>query len=705
MDAWHALLAALRNPDATEVVIVGVPGSGRQSLVRQALEQPSIGDLFPDGVLCAEGHTPHPWLMGCAFSEKFSSLPHTLSVAAGAVAWLQRSRALVIIVDGALHPSLPQQLRGVASPQGSKLVWLEEDPTLLPGALAITPRHPTEAQTMARWQQISGVTDPSPAVRELLGRSDGQMLSLRLLAGLLRDHDASHLSAQLPAAPEPLALTALLRLALGARSAAEQRALQRASLFPAGFQERAAVITTGLEMAQWRALAAFGWCHRTTDARWQLPAVVRRFVQRVLTTDEPAADFDAWLAYVEQELERGLTIGFDHIEVGARELATLWSESLRRRDYPGWVRRSGLLNHWARSTNHVLLMHDWHTVMLAQLQREPLALPAVEQRHTRAKLLFAISFTLCNLQHLEDAERSAHEGLALVTDHPQLRSDGLAMVASSIFHQDRFAEAIDTYREALAALAIGHEDPLRAANLLADLAQARLMIGDLDDAESALRQAIALKQRARRGGLALANINALGLLLIALERLDEAFEVLHDGVQQGRRLRSRAFLPYLLHSLALVLLETGQPQEAYRLATEAFGNLDPRLHGQVTPLLETTLTRTMAQSPGVNLTTHELRALLTHCRALGGGVAWYASLAAIDYLDHQAGRHAAACELAQLLAAAPHEGHLNTIIRRTLRRLGVDSTDTPPAPSLDELWHAMARLTPELVAPPEGHAG
>jgi tetratricopeptide (TPR) repeat protein len=689
------LLSALRDPEASEVALVAPAGSGKHSLVRSVLTQPVTQPLFPDGVVWFEGDHPHPWLLNDTLNQRCAAL-HPRSVREGSLQWLRSARALVVVSVGAAQPSVADELRSLANPRSSRILWLRERATPQDSRVIALPPL-TESEALELFREGSAVSELTPSLTALVTNCAGSPLSLRLLAGLARMLGSERLPSELGAI-QPLTPASLLGHAWRACTPSEQQALLWASHFPQFFRG-ALALAAGFEVSDWSALAARGWCESTGEGQWRLPASVRQFLSAPEQHQAATASFAAWSAFLHQELERGMTVGFDNIAVGAGDLAGLWAYSLKQRTPDVWRHHSNLVNQWARSTRNLLLSHDWHQAVLANLDADPnrASLATSEQHRSRAQLMFAIAFSLNHLQQLEAANDLAEAGLAHVDGDPILRSEGLTMKAASAFHRNRFAEAIALFREALASLPPDDDNPLRGANLLADIAQARLMQGELDGAETALREAIALKQRSRRAGLALPNVNALGLLLIALERIDEALEVLHDGVQQGRRLRNRNVLPYLLHSLALAELEARHPERAYRLAAEAYSRLDSRLHEQVTPLLQTTLCRTMAQAPGVNLAASDVRTLLARCWPLAGGVAWYASLAVIDYLAFEVGRGEAAGELAQLLAAAAHEGHLNTIIRRTLARLQPAGPPPTQPPSLADMRSVIARLAPELI--------
>lgn len=688
------LLSALRDPEAHELALVAAAGNGKHKLVYTALAKPGAQALFPDGVVWLEGDHPYPWLLTETLSQRCAGLG-TGSVHLGTLEWLRTARALVVVSGGGARPSLGEELRRVARPGGSRLLWLRESAT--PDNAHVIELPPlTEQEALALFREGSGETELTPGQMALVARCSGQPLALQLLAGLERSVGCERLLAELDT-DQPLTPEWLLGHAWRVCSASQQRALLWASHFPQFFR-LAPALAAGLDVSDWSTLVGRGWCESAGEGRWRLPLSVRRFLHAPELREAAAASFASWAAFLLQELDRGMTIGFDNIAVDASDLASLWAQHLDVRNHRGWGQHTKLINSWARSTSHLLLSHDWHHSVLANLAADPGPLNATEQRHARAQLLFAMAYCQNHLQQPELANDLAVTGLALVADHPTLRSDGLAMKGVSAFHRNRFPEAVAHFREALQSLPPDDDKPLRSANLLADIAQTRLMLGELDGAESALRQAIALTQRSRRIGSALPNINALGLLLIALERIDEALEVLQDGVQQSRRLRNRDSLPYLLHSLALAQLEARRPIHAYQHATEAYGQLNPRMHNQVAPLLATTLTRTMAQAPGMNLTARDVRKLLSRCWPIGGGVAWYASLAVIDYLAFEAGRPDAAGELVLLLASFPHEGHLNTIIRRTLTRLQPEGTAIRDAVGLPEMWTAIGRVAPELVA-------
>jgi tetratricopeptide (TPR) repeat protein len=695
--ALRRLMAALREPTEADIVVVGDGGSGKQHLLMEALAQPKIATLYPDGVFWLDGDRPQPWLTDDAIARRGGTQEFS-GVAADSRAWLQQAHALLVVRHGRAHPTLRAELHAL-HPSRGRVVWLEEAPPS-GAAVVITIGRLNGAEMSGLWAELGGREPIDSGTRAHLRATDGHPLSLRLLAGLLRDGDLTPADAP---ADAPLTPQFLLELAWRRCTPVEQRALLHARALPSGFRDGASLAVTGLASEAWASLAARGWCERLGPARWRLPRTIRRFLLQYsdLATPSPSA---GWEGFLDRELERGLYAGFDHLDVRARDIATLWERCLQAGDVDGWLLRLGLLNDWARSTNNLRLSYDWNRALLQHIEGRATR-PTEGAREAAGRLRFAMGFALTHLQRLALGAALVHQGLELVGDNLNLRAEGLALLASNHFFADRFHEALGALREALVLDQQIDADPMQVANHLADMAQVRLMVGELDGAESDLRRAIALKQRLRRVGPALANINALGLLLIALERVDEALGVLHDGVQQGRRLRNRTVLPYLLHSLALALLESGQAEAAYRLTTEAFHTLDARVHDQVSPLLQTTLLRTMAQSPGSNLAATDVRKLLTRAQQLGGGAAWYANLAAIDYLAGVAQRREDACAMARLLAAVPHEGHLNSIIRRTLHRLAPGTAPEAVAPTLPEVWAALAQRAPELVDPPVGDAG
>jgi len=695
----RTLMSALHDPQQRELLLVGAPASTHE-LIELAIAQPRFASRYPDGVLWLDGERPHPWLTDARVAQRCTT-PHRCSVAEGALTWLCSARALVVVNDGVAHPTLAAQLRSVIGATESRVLWLEAEAPA--GAeVTLTLASARGAQLLADFERLSGGGVTSEETQRLLHRTAGDPLSLRLIAGLLRHPATAPFQEQLQR-DTSLTPSALVTLAWEACTPAEQRALARASQLPGSFGDDAVVAATGLDGAHWRELAGRGWCGYDREQRWRFPRLVRQLLQALHPS--PIVDHAEWGEYVEQQLKHGQVVGFDNIDTGAHEIALVWEQSLRDGDAQRWIHCADLLKHWARGTNNFRLLHDWTELLLERLEGAQSEPPSREHRHTWAQLRFAMAATLNDLQHLKEANEVARAGLALVADEPALRSEGLRMQASSYFHRNRFQESLALLRESLEAAQLSGANPVLVANLLADLAQSRLMIGELDGAESAFRQAIILKQQARQTGLALPNINALGLLLIALERFDEARAVLQDGVQQGRRLRNRTILPYLLHSLALVHLEVGEFERAYHLTTEAFQALETSVHAQIAPLLQSTLLRTMAQSVGVNMALYDLQELLGHARQHGDGVAWYASLAVIDYLAGVAQRPADALALARLVAAAPHEGHLNSIIRRTLARLAPDTPPAAAAPTLSELWEALATHAPELLGPPTSAAG
>ena len=218
------------------------------------------------------------------------------------------------------------------------------------------------------------------------------------------------------------------------------------------------------------------------------------------------------------------------------------------------------------------------------------------------------------------------------------------------------------------------------------------MAGHAEGAEQPLRQAIARRRASGDEHNALLDENALGLLLIALERHEEAVAVLSAAARRAQHLRDGLAQPFVWHALAVALLAHGRPSQAYEAALEATRVSTTTLHGDTNLLLGVTLARITIASLRENVDPADVMPQL-QVALCDDGAAWYAALALAEYRQDCLGDHTSAARLWELLQHAPLEAHVAALVRaRTCGPSQVRGTGAPQHTDLETLRRLVARV-------------
>ena len=150
-----------------------------------------------------------------------------------------------------------------------------------------------------------------------------------------------------------------------------------------------------------------------------------------------------------------------------------------------------------------------------------------------------------------------------------LRSLGQALAALGQYEQAqvRLEEAL--------ALAEPSRDPGRVAPVLVGLGSVELAAGRPERAEPHLRDGIAQAKARGDDVLAAAGLNDLGSLLLAQQKPADALDAYRESAALGRRAGHRTLAARGLSNASTVLRQTGKPQEAKTALDEALDELLP----------------------------------------------------------------------------------------------------------------------------------
>ena len=204
-----------------------------------------------------------------------------------------------------------------------------------------------------------------------------------------------------------------------------------------------------------------------------------------------------------------------------------------------------------------------------------------------ATSIYNLAGTLWQGRKLPEAEKLYREWLALPNRDPQQLSKALSGLGTVLNDAGRFAEAVATHRQALAALKeFASPESQDATVFLHNLATALWAHGELAEAEAAYHTLITnwATLFGPENRQVAAELNNLGTVLRDAKRLPEAEQAHRQGLEMQRKLQDRAGEANSLNNLAIVLVSQGRIPEAEPVLRESI-RLITELGGRESPLL------------------------------------------------------------------------------------------------------------------------
>jgi tetratricopeptide (TPR) repeat protein len=695
------LLAA----DDRPLVLAGAAGVGKRALLQRVLAGAAVVRRFPDGVVWPHADLRStPELFWC----------RTLSRAR--VAWADerdepcrfeaeahfaRARSVLVIAGGRGDQGLVDDATRFAASGRSRVVWILDGAApeghagvhRLGGLPPVATPGGAVALLRALW--LGGPLRDVDAV-DLATDVGGNPLALALLAGASRRLDGPALRHRVrgSAASGPLDVDAVVGLALSLLDDSVARSLAALALFDGSFAAPMAAAVADVPRDRLEAWAAQGWVVATVGGRWIVPPAIRDALARRLLPADAARVRTRYEAQVTSQLRAALQVGFDGLNLGTDDLHGYVARLLAEGRFADLGASSRLLRVWASSTAAVETGRRWF--------RHAARCAAAAGADAVDVARFELALARCDID-LDRPDAAidvvGRARVRLPEGHP-VHALALNQLASAAFAARRYADAANTFQSALdLALATGADAEFVAA-ILGNLGQSWSLAGRLPEAEDALRRSIARKKEARTLFTALPELNALGLLLLAAERDDEAVALLQDALRIVGPEGDRQMRVFTLHSLAVALLEQGEATQAYEAIVAAFEALVPEMHREVDPLARLTWLRASLRASPEAVEGTSAAEVVQAGLAAGGTTGWYAALAVAELLAFRRDDVGAAREVLGWIRAAPVEAHIATIVRRAWRRLGgasaADGSDHGAAADHEALAALLRRVAPDL---------
>jgi len=697
--------------DDRPLVLAGAPGVGKRALLQRALGGAAVVRRFPDGVVWPQsGPVAAPELFWCRTLSRARVAwadERDEPCRAEAQAHFAQARAVVVIAAAPSDSGLVDDAARLAASRRTRVVWIVDgaapeglgDVHRLRGLAPDAAAGGAAALLRALW--LGGPLRDADAV-DMATDVGGNPLALALLAGASRRLDGPALRHRVrrSSVGGPLDVDAVVGLALSLLDDSVARSLTSLAVFDASFVAAMAAAVADVPRERLSACAAQGWVVATVGGRWIVPPAVRVALARRLLPADAARVRARFEAHVTSQLHRALEVGFDGLTVGLDDLHGYVARLLAEGRFAELRASSRLLRVWASSTAAVETGRRWlrHAARCA----DAAAADAVEV----ARFELGVARCDIDLDRPDEAVGWVRRARARLPDEHPVHAVALNQLASAAFSSRRYAEAAATFQSALdLAMATGADDEFVAA-ILGNLGQSWSLAGRLAEAEVALRRSIAWKQEARSLFTALPELNALGLLLLAAERDDEAVALLQDALRLVGPAGDRLMRVFTLHSLAVALLEQGEAAQAYEAIVAAFEALVPDMHREVDPLARLTWLRASLRAAPEAVEASSAAEVVQAGLAAGGTTAWYAGLAVAELLALRRDDVRAAREVLSSIRAAPVEAHIATIVRRAWQRFGgapaADGAAERPAADPEAFLDLLRRVAPDLLAPRPG---
>lgn len=656
---------------------------------------------FPDGAVWLDGSAPFPWLVATlpAPLQDLMRAPDSYQRLAER---LSRAQGLLVVRNGGAHERLRVDAAELSRRDGLRVVWIEDDDSPVPAELQLTidGLTPASGDVEAALALVEGVlgrpidAEGRERWRRCAAQVAGNPLALRLLAGAERMGGASPCRAD----DGPMPLADVVRRLQSDLPSSVRQALEVLLLSREPLPQSAALQLTDLPEPALADLLVRGWLRQTRAGDLWVPSALRRLIPRLATgTATPERTMEPWLRLIDAGLEQGLEVGFSPVALPPVAMAIFWNAALHHGALTAWLERRERIDHWARQSGRLGLLHAWTEALLGSDE-------ARSSASSQARLQFSLALTLSDPPNLDRAVGHLEAGLRLSQDEVALQSSGYETLGTLQLQLGSYGKAAQSYRSSLELAERQGRPELWRSSLDANLAFIELLMGHTEGLEGRLRTAIEAKAAQRRVGSALPHMNALGLLHLAQERFEDAIEVLLDAQQQNARLHDQSFGVYLLHSLATAQLEQGDLLEAHRTCLRALEAAVPHVHTAVEAMIHSTRLRIAIRSAPSSVSAEEFNRHLDRYAAVPVHLRRYATLTAAMHRAEVLGDRQRAAAWLDLLLSEPLEAHLATLARRLLARTVAQDGSAPTAAayaSTVDLWPDLYLPVGVAPAPPQ----
>ena len=514
-------------------------------------------------------------------------------------------------------------------------------------------------QTAARHDAEAAAAMPIDAVVRLCRAVDGMPLALVLAAGWVGtlgvdeltdelQRDLGILSTSRPDVPErQRSLVAVFDSSLARLSDRARRAFTRLGAFAGTFDRQAAAAVAGAEPVDLRELVSRSMLGSAGTDRYRLHELLRQEAARRLSRDPQASTatrtaharhYARWLAAVEPEmLGRTPAATLTHIDLERDNVVAAFRTAVGARDLEAVERMATDLK-----TYFVQRTHYGAGATLLQEAAEALGEDPEVAGTTASVVVWAgwLEFRrgrFAEAQVLADrAGRLIHEG---GSSESRIACERLRGVLKGT--RGDFGGAWEHLDGAL-AMARTAALPAQVAIALNDLAVSEKQLGLYRQAEAHYREALAINRELGAAFNEARNLNNLGQLLLADERIDEATRLLEEGLTLARRAAAHQVVPHILGALAKAALARGESARARAAADEAWRAIHSSgARGSSIAILVTLALAAAAEGDHAGAD-HALAAAVADARERQGTVAKLTALAGVGRARALRGDHHAA---------------------------------------------------------------
>jgi predicted ATPase/DNA-binding SARP family transcriptional activator len=442
-------------------------------------------------------------------------------------------------------------------------------------------------ETAARHDAEAAGAAPIDDVVRLCRTVDGMPLALVLAAGWVGTlgvdelidelrRDLGVLSTSRPDVPErQRSLVAVFESSLARLSDGPRRVFPRLGAFAGSFDRQAASAVAGAEPGDLRELVARSVLGSAGTGRFRLHELLRQEAVRRLARDPEALAatraaharyYAAWLAAVEPELlGRTPAATLTQLDLERDNVVAAFRTAVSARDLETVERMAtGLETYFVQRT------HYGAGATLFEEAAAALGEDAAVARTTGAVWVRA-GWLEFRRGRFDDAQALADRASRLLQGggRPEPRIACERLWGALKGTRGDFGGAWD-HLDGAVAMARAAGLPAQVAIALNDLAIDEKQLGLYRQAEAHYREALVINRERGSAFHEARNLNNLGQLLLADDRIDEATSVLEEGLTLARRAAAQQVVPHILGGLAKAALARGESARARATADEAW---------------------------------------------------------------------------------------------------------------------------------------